>query len=104
MIDLRSRLASTRAESDSAGLDIGSPALVFKQEFDESIRQSGLTSSVSYLDKEDREVALGLSVNWGMRFLIAYALECTLSNGSDRKDLYWIASVVRPLLTGSPIS
>jgi hypothetical protein len=101
VIDLQSQLVSTRDESDAVGLDIGSPAVVFKREFDETIRQSGLADNVSYLDKEDRQVALGLAINWGMRLLIAYALECSRSNGSDRKDLAWVASVVRPLLTSS---
>jgi hypothetical protein len=87
------------AESDSFGLDFGSPAIRFKLELDEAIRQSGLASEISYLDKENREVALGLSINWGMRFLIAYALECIYVNGSaGRKDLAWVASAVKPLV------
>jgi hypothetical protein len=101
VIDLQNRLVSTRDESYAVGLDIGSPAVVFKREFDEAIHQSGLVGGASYLDKEDREVALGLAINWGMRLLIAYALECSRSEGSDRKDLAWVASVVRPLLTTS---
>jgi hypothetical protein len=101
VIDLQNRLVSTRAESDAVGLDIGSPAILFKREFDEAIRQSGLAGSVPYLDKENREVALGLTINWGMRFLIAYALECTSSNGSGREDLAWVASIVRPFLVAS---
>ena len=101
VIDLRDRLASTRDESYAVGLDIGSPAVVFKREFDEAIHQSGLAGSASYLGKEDREVALGLATNWGMRLLIAYALECSRTKGSDRKDLAWLGSVVKPLLTNS---
>jgi len=101
VLDLQNQLMSTRSESDAVGLDVGSPAVLFKREFDEAIRQSGLGDIASYLDKEDREVALGLAINWGMRFLIAYALECSRSNGSGRKDLAWVASVVRPLTTAS---
>ena len=101
VIDLQNRLVSTRSESYAVGLDIGSTAEVFKREFDEAIRQSGLAGNVSYLGKEDREVAVGLAINWGMRLLIAYALECTRSKGSDRKDLAWVRSVVEPLLTMS---
>jgi hypothetical protein len=99
VIDLQSRLVSARDESFAVGLDIGSPAVVFKREFDEALHQSGLAGGASYLGKEDREVALGLGINWGMRFLIAYALECSRSNGSDRKDLAWVGNVVRPLIT-----
>lgn len=101
VIDLQNRLVSSRDESYAVGLDIGSPAVVFKREFDEAIHQSGLAASASYLGKEDREVALGLAINWGMRLLIAYALESSRSKGSDRKDLAWVGSVVKPLLTAS---
>ena len=66
VIDLH-RLVSTRDESYAVGLDIGSPAVVFKREFDEAIHQSGLAGSASFLGKEDREDALGLAINWGMR-------------------------------------
>ena len=76
VLDLQNQLMSTRSESDAVGLDVGSPAVLFKREFDEAIRQSGLGDIASYLDKEDREVALGLAINWG-------------------------ASVVRPLTTAS---
>ena len=101
VIDLDHRLASTRDESHAVGLEIGSPAVVFKREFDEAIHQSGLAGSASYLGKDDRDVALALAINWGMRFLIAYSLECSRSNGSDRKDLAWVGSVVKPLLAAS---
>jgi len=101
VIDLEHRLVNIRDESNAVGLEIGSPAVVFKREFDEAIHQSGLASSVSYLGKEDREVALALAINWGMRFLIAYALECSRSKSSDRKDLAWVGSVVKPLLAVS---
>jgi hypothetical protein len=101
VIDLQNRLVRARDESYAVGLDIGSPAVVFKRDFDEAIHQSGLAGSASYLGKEDREVALGLAINWGMRLLIAYALECSRSKGSDRKDLAWVGSVVKPLLAAS---
>jgi hypothetical protein len=102
VIDVQHQLVSTRDESDAVGLDIGSPAVLFKREFDEAIRQSGLADIAPYLDKDDREVALGLAINWGMRLLIAYALECSRPNGSDRKDLAWVASMVRPLVASVP--
>jgi hypothetical protein len=64
-----------------------------------------VAGGASYLNKEDREVALGLAVNWGMRLLLAYALEGTRSmDGSNRRDLAWIANLVKPLLTASGIS
>jgi len=101
VIDLQHRLVSISAESNAVGLDIGSPAMLFKREFDEAIHQSGVVGGASYLGKEDREVALGLATNWGMRLLIAYALECSRSTTSNRKDLAWVGSVVKPLLAAS---
>ena len=82
------------------GLEIGSPAVIFKHQFDEAINQAALAGGVSYLSKENREVALGLAINWGMRFLLAYAFECCRSmTGSNRKDLAWVANLMGPLLT-----
>ena len=101
VIDLQNRLVSARDESYAVGLDIGSPAVVFKREFDEAIRESGLAGGASYLGKEDREFALGLAINWGMRLLIAYALECSGLEDGDRKDIAWVGSVVKPLVTAS---
>jgi hypothetical protein len=104
VVHLRQRIVTARAESANLGLEIGSPAVLFKQEFDEAINQAAVAGSVSYLSKEDRLVALGLAVNWGMRLLLAYALDCARSmNGSNRKDLAWIANLVEPVLATSPV-
>jgi hypothetical protein len=87
------------------GLEIGSPAVLFKQELGEAINQAALAGGVSYLNKEDRQIALGLAINWGMRLLLAYALECCRSiTSSNRKDLAWIANLVGSLLTSSTSS
>ena len=51
-------------------VEIGSPAVLFKQELAEAINQAALANGVSYLNKEDRQVALGLASNWGMRLLL----------------------------------
>jgi hypothetical protein len=105
VVHLQERLMSARAKSAMIGLEIGSPAVFFKQEFDEAISQASVAGGVSYLNKEDRQVALALAINWGMRLLLAYALECSRSiNSSDRKDLAWVASLVGPLLTASSSS
>jgi hypothetical protein len=95
VVQLQDQMAGARAESEMVGLEVGSPALLFKQELSEAIHQAALAGGVSYLNKEDRQIALGLAVNWGMRLLIAYALECERSiPTSNRKDLAWIASLV----------
>lgn len=102
VVHLQQQMVSGRTESAAVGLEIGSPATLFKQQFDEAIIQTGLAGAPSYLDKENREIALGLAINWGIRLLLAYALECRLSvTDSNRKDLAWVASLVVPLLTAS---
>jgi len=102
VVHLQQRMVSSRAESAAVGLEIGSPAVLFKQQLDEAISQAALTGGASFLAKEDRQVALGLAINWGMRLLLPYALECCGSmTGSDRKDLAWVANLMGPLLTTS---
>lgn len=103
VVHLREHLISAGAEFATIGLEVGSPAVLFKQEFDEAISQASLAGGVSYLNKEDRQVALGLAINWGMRLLLAYALECSISR-SNRKDLAWIASLMAPFLAASGTS
>jgi hypothetical protein len=103
VVHLHEHLVSAGAELATNGLEVGSPTVLFKQEFDEAIRQASFAGGVSYLNKEDRQVALGLAINWGMRLLLAYALECSISS-SNRKDLAWIASLMAPLLAASGTS
>ena len=105
LVHLQQQVVNVRAESAIVGLEMGSPAVLFKQEFDEAIKQAAVAGGVSYLTKESRQVALGLAINWGMRLLLAYALECSPSTSdSSRKDLAWVANLVRPLLTASSSS
>jgi hypothetical protein len=90
--DLQQRLANSRPDSVTIGLDLGTPATLFKAEFDESVRQAGLVDDTSFLSKEDRQVATGLAINWGMRLLLAYALETPRPDQpSLKKDLAWLA-------------
>ncbi len=103
VVHLHEHLMSAGSEFAIIGLEVGSPAVLFKQEFDEAISQASLAGGVSYLNKEDRQVALGLAINWGMRLLLAYALECSISS-SNRQDLAWIASLMTPLLPASVTS
>jgi hypothetical protein len=101
--DLQQRLESSRSDSVDVGLDIGTPARLFKAEFDEAIRQAGLIDGTSFLSKGDRQVALGLAINWGMRLLLAYAVETPRpTKPSKRKDLTWLAERVSPAIAGRP--
>jgi len=99
VVHLQDQIVSARSESEMVGLEIGSPAVLFKQELGEAISQAALAGGVSYLNKEDRQIALGLAIHWGMRLLLAYALECCRSvTSSNRKDLGWIANLGGSLL------
>src|ERR1022692_3419126 len=57
VVHLQHRIVSARAESEMVGLEIGSPAVLFKQELGEAINQAALAGGVSYLNKEDRQIA-----------------------------------------------
>jgi hypothetical protein len=89
VVHLHEHLMNAGAEFAIIGLEVGSPAVLFKQEFDEAVSQASLAGGVSYLNKEARQVALGLAINWGMRLLLAYA---------------WLASLMVPLLAASGTS
>ena len=101
--NLQQRSASSRADSVDVGLDIGTPATLFKAEFEEAIRQTGLIDGTSFLSKEDRQVALGLAINWGVRLLLAYAAETPRpAKPSERKDITWLAERISPAIAGRP--
>lgn len=101
--DLQQRLASSRSDSADVGLDIGTPVTLFKSEFDEAIRQAGLIDGPTFLSKEDRQVALGLAINWGIRLLLAYAAEIPRpTQPSERKDLTWLSERISLVTEGRP--
>jgi len=90
VLRLSEQMAAPEASTEVA-LDLGNPAAIFFGELRESIRQAGLAGTRGY---QDREIALGLAINWGMRFLLAYALACPLPRASGRKGLGWIRSLL----------
>ncbi len=105
VVHLQQRLVSARAESAVFGLETGSPVVLFKQELNEAINQAGIAGGIGYLDREDRQVALGLAINWGMRFLLSYASGYTRpATDADRKDLAWLAGLMGPLLAAASSS
>jgi hypothetical protein len=85
--------------SETLGLALGSPAAVFKSLFDEALVNAGVTDRPTILVEKNRRTALGLAINWGIRFLLAYALE--LPSRKKRppaaKDVWWIRSLIEPL-------
>jgi hypothetical protein len=79
-------------------LAIGTPAGIFKQQLDEALINAGVTDRPTILDRHNRDLALGLGLNWGLRFLVAYALEAgpqAQDNAPDARDLRWVKHTVR---------
>ncbi len=102
VVSLDEALLRSRGPAGAVGLDLGTPASVFKHLFDEALIDSGLAGLPSILDRENRRMALGLAINWGMRLLLAYCAQCEEKkprSGEDRCDLAWVGGLVRPLLT-----
>ena len=109
------------------GLSLERRSTFFKGLFDQSLADAGLTdrpthpTHPTHLDRANRRTALGLAVNWGLRFLIAYAEQATdvagapcapgtsgasgavevgeLSAEGEGQGLAWVRSIVVPVLS-----
>lgn len=102
VISLSRQVAGATNESAMVGLEISSPARLLKEQVDEALLHAGVAGVPTFLDPEGRQIALGLAINWGIRFLCAYALECQgLHVEPSRQDLAWIAALLRPLMDSS---
>lgn len=84
---------------EAFGLPLDSPAFRFKAELDAAIEQAGLIDRASLLNKEDREVAIGLGVNWGIRVLLASVANYPNPvEVAGRRDRTWLALKVQAAL------
>jgi hypothetical protein len=94
VLELRRRLASTDAERFA--LPLGTAASLFKDLLSEALINAGVTDRRTILVEENRRASLGLALNWGLRFLIAYSLEMKPAAARDRqaRDLRWVHSLV----------
>jgi hypothetical protein len=94
VFEVRRRLASTEAER--FGLPLGTPASLFKDLFCEALVNAGVTDRRTILVEENRRASLGLALNWGLRLLLAYALEVkpAPSHGGKARDLRWVRSLI----------
>jgi hypothetical protein len=92
--EVRSRVAS--ADAERFALPLGTAASLFKDLFCEALVHAGVTDRPTILVEENRRVSLGLAVNWGLRFLIAYAQELRppRSRRRDVRDLGWVHSLL----------
>ena len=81
------------------GLPLGTPASRFKAELDAAIEQAGFIDRTSILGKKDRQIAIGLAVNWAIRLLLACAADyANPVESTDRKDFAWLAIRVKAAL------
>lgn len=92
--EVRSRAAS--AEAQQLALPIGTAASLFKELFGEALIEAGVTDRPTILAEQNRRASLGLAVNWGLRFLVAYALQIrpARSRGRGPRDLRWVHSLI----------
>jgi hypothetical protein len=94
--ELRRRVAS--ADAEQFALPIGTPASIFKDLFCEALVHAGVTDRPTILVEDNRRASLGLAINWGLRFLLAYAAEMRppRSHGRAREvhDLRWVHSLI----------
>lgn len=80
------------------GVALGTSTERFKMLLDDAIDAAGLGPRASVLDERNRRLALGLAVNWGVRALLAYALDAKPARGpgaSSRRDLAWLGALLR---------
>jgi hypothetical protein len=102
VVSLSRQVAASRNGSARIGLELGTPANILKEQLDEALLHAGVAGVPTFLDREGRGIALGLAIHWAMRFLCAYAMECPgLRADPVRRDLAWIATLLRPLLDSS---
>jgi hypothetical protein len=94
VLEVRSRIAS--AEAQRFALPFDTPASLFKDLFCEALVHAGVTDRPTILVEENRRASLGLALNWGLRFLLAYALEIRPRRSPDPgvRDLGWVHSLV----------
>jgi len=91
--------ASTDFGTHHDTLGLGSPAAVFKSLLDEALINAGVTDRPTILVAENRKTALGLAINWGLRFLLAYAFELPSRRrrAPAAEGVWWIRSLIEPL-------
>lgn len=97
-------LPSSDREAGELGLSIGTRASIFKSLMDEALIHAGVTDRATILDEQNRRTALGLAINWGMRFLLTYALEARprpTGRRAESHDLAWVRGLVEPLTSAA---
>ena len=94
VLEVRNRVSSVDAQRFA--LPSGTAASLFKDLLCEALVHAGMTDRRTILVEENRRASLGLALNWGLRFLLAYALEIrpARSHGRGTRDLRWVNSLI----------
>ena len=90
--EVRRRAAS--AEARQLALPVGTAASLFNELFGEALIEAGVTDRPTILVEQNRRASLGLAVNWGLRFLVAYALQIRPSRSRGPHDLRWVHALI----------
>jgi hypothetical protein len=89
VLDLERQLA--KVHESPLAFDLGTHARIFKDQLSEALGNAGLLSRETHLDEENRQLAAALSLNWALRYLLAYALEASESAEiQNQKNLAWM--------------
>lgn len=97
VLQLELRLRAAAPSLPSLGFSPITSAAIFKQHLDEALVNAGVTDRPTILDQHNRRLSMGLAANWGMRFLLAYALETSgdpAGRPADARDLSWIRALL----------
>jgi hypothetical protein len=99
---LRNQLV--HADPSGVGLKNRTAAQIFFDHFAEALVMAGVAGNETTLDEAGRWTALGLSLNWGMRFLIGLAAEAKTPKthkagrgarkAQEKRDLSWMHDLV----------
>lgn len=77
-------LAEELADAEARSF-AGSPSRVLSDPFIGALRDAGFADKPSSLNQKNKELALGLAINWGLRLLLASALEG--ENGASENSI-----------------
>jgi hypothetical protein len=71
-------------------------ASIFKRLLEEALIGAGVTDRPTLLDEANRRASLGTALQWGMKLLLAYALEVEpRAPRRGIRDLRWIGALLR---------
>ena len=86
------------ALANETGIFLGTSTSIFKSQMREALQNAGLLGYPTNLTEENRKSATCLALNWGIRYLIAYAFEELVKSKLQKtkaQDLFWIGNKMK---------